>query len=125
MQDAAIGFDCNNLAGATNVTNGAGGFPTDWSSSDNNLVELQATPGVIKGIDYTTSGFVSVCAEYKEITGCTQVQVVLTCWQCNPDASCSPLPVAAATCPDPYYTDKSTCLRLCGLKWGDWREVLP
>ncbi|MEA1926461.1 MAG: hypothetical protein U9M90_04485 [Patescibacteria group bacterium] len=123
-EDADINFSCENLAGAMNVTSKTVPFPTSWSTSDSSLVSLQGTPGLIKAEDYTM-GTVNVCAEYKEIKGCAGVQVVLTCWQCETDGSCSPVPVPHDTCPEPYFSDKASCLRVCGLKWGSWREVTP
>jgi len=125
MQDAALGFNCNNLGTAVDITSGYDGFPTEWNSEDESLVSLELTPGLIRGLNYTTLGAVGVCATYKETTGCTDVLVALTCWRCNPDSTCSPEPVATATCSEPLIPDKPSCLRICGLKWGEWREITP
>jgi len=133
MQNATVDFSCDNAAlieqyitegKAANVTDGFGGFPTDWESEDDSLIELQATPGLIKALNYTI-GYVNVCADYKETTGCTKVQVALTCWRCNSDGSCSAEPVGGDSCPEQLFSDRNTCIQLCGLKWGNWKEVAP
>ncbi len=123
-QNADMNFSCTNLAGSDDVTSASSPFPTNWSTSDSSLVSLQGTPGLIKAEDYTM-GTVDVCAEYKEIKGCAGVQVVLTCWQCETDGSCTPAPTPHDVCPEQHFSDKASCLRVCGLKWGSWREVTP
>lgn len=123
-EDASPLLSCSNLSGTVNIINGYDGFPTDWETDDSGIVSLQPTPGLIYAESYSESP-INVCAVYKELRGCAGIRVVTTCWECQAGPACVPVGIGADTCPAPYFSDSPSCLNVCALQWGDWREVAP